>query len=154
IRRRARPSLRPVLNATGTLLHTNLGRAPLADEAIARIVAVARGYSNLELDLESGERGSRYAHVERLLCNLTGAEAAMAVNNNASAVVLALNTLAVGKAVVVSRGELVEIGGGFRIPEIIEKSGATLVEVGTTNKTRLQDFRAALEKRKRGEVAA
>ncbi|MBN8875540.1 MAG: L-seryl-tRNA(Sec) selenium transferase [Rhodospirillales bacterium] len=140
----AAPALRPVLNATGIVLHTNLGRAPLAEEAVAMVAAVAGGYANLEFDLESGRRGTRDAAVEHLLCELTGAEAALVVNNNAAAVLLALSALAAGGEVVVSRGELVEIGGGFRIPEVIAQGGARLVEVGTTNKTRLADYRAAL----------
>ncbi len=116
---RLRPSLRPVINATGVVLHTNLGRAPLSAEACAAIERVARGYCNLELDLEDGKRGSRYSHVEQLLTALTGAEAALVVNNNAAAVLLVLDSLARGREVVVSRGELVEIGGSFRIPEVI-----------------------------------
>ena len=132
----------PVINATGILLHTGLGRAPLADEAVAAVVEVARGYCNLELDLESGTRGRRNAGIARLLCELTGAEAATAVNNNAGATVLALRALAAGREVIVSRGQLVEIGGSFRLPEIFEVSGAKLREVGTTNKTRLSDYRA------------
>jgi L-seryl-tRNA(Ser) seleniumtransferase len=139
-----RPRLRPVLNATGILLHTGLGRAPLAQEAIAAVVSVAGGYCNLELDLDEGQRGRRTTCVERLLCELTGAEAATAVNNNAGATVLALRALASGKEVIVSRGQLVEIGGGFRLPEILELSGARLREVGTTNKTRLQDYQRAI----------
>jgi L-seryl-tRNA(Ser) seleniumtransferase len=139
-----RASLRPVLNATGVLLHTGLGRAPLADEAVAAVLAVAGGYCNLELDLDSGERGSRTMGIARLLCALTGAEAATAVNNNAGATLLALRALANGKEVIVSRGQLVEIGGGFRLPEILDVSGARLREVGTTNKTRLSDYQKAL----------
>jgi L-seryl-tRNA(Ser) seleniumtransferase len=138
-------SLRPVLNATGVIVHTNLGRAPLAPSARAAVARIAGGYSNLELDLDSGERGSRHDHVERLLCELTGAEAAMVVNNGAAAVLLAAAALAgPGRAIVVSRGQLVEIGGGFRIPEVIAQSGARLVEVGTTNRTRLGDYARAL----------
>jgi L-seryl-tRNA(Ser) seleniumtransferase len=140
-----RPSLRRVINATGVILHTNLGRAPLAAAAQEALVRAAAGYSNLELDLETGERGSRHAHVERLLCELTGAEAAMVVNNGAAAVLLAAAALAgPGRAIVVARGQLVEIGGGFRIPEVIAQSGARLVEVGTTNRTRLRDYERAL----------
>jgi len=138
------PSLRRVINATGVVLHTNLGRAPLADVAVDAMVAAARDYSNLEYDLGAGERGSRYVHCASLLCELTGAEDALVVNNAAGALVLALNTLARGAGVAVSRGELVEIGGGFRIPEILERSGATLVEVGATNRTRLRDYEAAV----------
>jgi L-seryl-tRNA(Ser) seleniumtransferase len=141
------PSLRRVINATGVVLHTNLGRAPLAPAAIEQMVAVASGYSNLEYDLESGQRGSRGAHLEGLLCELSGAEAALVVNNNAAAVMLALAALAGEGEVLVSRGELVEIGGSFRIPEILAHSGATLVEVGTTNRTRLADYAAAIGER-------
>ena len=138
------PGLRPVLNATGVVLHTNLGRAPLAPEALARVEAVARGYSNLELDLESGERGSRFAPLLEPLRTLTGAEDAMVVNNCAAATLLVLTALAEGREVVVSRGELVEIGGGFRIPDVMRESHATLVEVGTTNRTRRADYERAL----------
>ena len=138
-------SLRRVINATGVVLHTNLGRAPLADAAVAAMARVAGGYSNLEFDLERGERGSRYDHCVGLLQRLTGAEQALVVNNNAAALVLALNTVALGRPVLVSRGELVEIGGGFRIPEMLERAGALLVEVGTTNRTRLADYRKAAE---------
>jgi L-seryl-tRNA(Ser) seleniumtransferase len=139
-----RPSLRPVINATGVIVHTNLGRAPLSDEAVAAMEAVSRGYSNLEFDLESGERGSRHVHLEGLLCRLTGAEAALVVNNNAAAVLLALTALCQGREVVVSRGQAVEIGGGFRIPDILRQSGARLVEVGTTNRTYLHDYESAI----------
>jgi L-seryl-tRNA(Ser) seleniumtransferase len=139
-----RPHLRKVLNATGVILHTNLGRAPLADEALRRISEVAGGYSNLELDLAEGERGSRYAPVEESLRMLTGAEASVVVNNCAGAVLLALSALASGREVIVSRGEAVEIGGGFRIPDVMRQSGARLVEVGTTNKTRLEDYEQAV----------
>ncbi|HET8565656.1 MAG TPA: L-seryl-tRNA(Sec) selenium transferase [Solirubrobacterales bacterium] len=145
--RLATPSLRPVVNATGVVLHTNLGRAPLAPAAVAHLSAVAAGYSNLEYDLGRGERGSRGAHVEELLRELSGAEAALAVNNNAAAVMLALAALAGDGEVLVSRGELVEIGGSFRIPEILAHSGATLVEVGTTNRTRLADYAEAVGER-------
>jgi L-seryl-tRNA(Ser) seleniumtransferase len=138
-------SLRRVINATGVVLHTNLGRAPLADTAVEAMVAAAREYTNLEYDLDAGARGSRYVHCVSLLTELTGAEDALVVNNAAAALVLALTTLAPGAGVVVSRGELVEIGGGFRIPEILERSGARLVEVGSTNRTRLGDYRKALE---------
>ena len=138
------PSLRRVINATGVVLHTNLGRAPLAPAAVARVSELAAGYSNLEYDLESGGRGSRGAHVEELLRELSGAEGALAVNNNAAAVMLALAALAGDGEVLVSRGELVEIGGSFRIPEILAHSGATLVEVGTTNRTHLADYAAAI----------
>jgi L-seryl-tRNA(Ser) seleniumtransferase len=140
-----RPSLRQVLNATGVIVHTGLGRAPLAPAARDAVARAAEGYSNLELDLSTGARGSRHAHVEQLLCELTGAEAAIAVNNGAAAVLLAAAALAgPGKAIVVSRGQLVEIGGGFRIPEVIAQSGAELIEVGTTNRTRLRDYEHAL----------
>lgn len=134
------PSLRPVINATGVVLHTNLGRAPLARTAVDAMVAAAEGYTNLELDLDGGSRGSRYVHCVSLLTELTGAEDALVVNNAAGALVLALNTLALGRSVAVSRGELVEIGGGFRIPEILERSGARLLEVGSTNRTRVEDY--------------
>ena len=142
--RARQPSLRRVLNATGVLVHTNLGRAPLADAAIARIVEVGGGYSNLEYDLERGERGSRQDHLAGLLGRLTGAEAALVVNNNAAAVLLALAALAEDREVVVSRGELIEIGDGFRIPDVLARSGARLVEVGTTNRTRASDYEAAI----------
>ena len=138
------PSLRRVLNATGVLVHTNLGRAPLSEEALARVAEVGAGYSNLEYDLESGERGSRQDHLAPLLCRLTGAEAALVVNNNAAAVLLGLAALAEGREVVVSRGELIEIGDGFRIPEVLARSGARLVEVGTTNRSYLRDYEAAI----------
>ena len=138
------PSLRRVLNATGVIVHTNLGRAPLAEEAIAQVVETARGYSNLELDLREGTRGSRQDHNAALLRRLTGAEAALVVNNNAAAVLLALAALAEGREVVVSRGELIEIGDGFRIPDVLMRSGARLVEVGTTNRTRAKDYEKAI----------
>jgi len=141
-----RPELRRVLNATGVVLHTNLGRAPLSAPAREALDRIARGYSNLEFDLASGRRGERGLGVERWLKRLTGAEAALAVNNGAAALLLALSALAQGRKIVVSRGELVEIGGSFRIPEILEKSGATLLEVGTTNRTHLRDYQRALEK--------
>ena len=134
----------PVINATGVIIHTNLGRAPLSYAARQAMAAVASGYSNLEYDLEAGERGSRYIHAEQLLCRLTGAEAALVVNNNAGAVFLILAALARGREVVISRGQLVEIGGGFRIPDVMRQSGATLVEVGTTNRTHLSDFQEAI----------
>jgi L-seryl-tRNA(Ser) seleniumtransferase len=139
-----RPALRRVLNATGVVVHTNLGRAPLAEAALARVVEVARGYSNLEYDLDGGSRGSRQAHVAGILRRLTGAEAALVVNNNAGAVLLALAALAEGREVVVSRGELIEIGDGFRIPDVLARSGARLVEVGTTNRTRAADYERAI----------
>ena len=136
--------LRKLVNATGVILHTNLGRAPLCPEAIERIAEVGRGYSNLEFDLAKGERGQRYDHVNSLLCALTGGEDSLIVNNNASAVLLVLNTLAEEKEAIVSRGELIEIGGEFRIPEIMQKSGSLLREVGTTNRTRLADYENAV----------
>lgn len=143
----ARRSLRPVINATGIVVHTNLGRSPLAASAVEAVAEVARGYSTLEYDVESGERGSRHVHVESLICRLTGAEAAMAVNNNASAVLLGLAALARRKEAIVSRGQLVEIGGSFRIPDIMRESGAKMVEVGTTNKTHLRDYENAITPR-------
>jgi L-seryl-tRNA(Ser) seleniumtransferase len=144
-RARLRPSLRRVLNATGVIVHTNLGRAPLAAAARAAVADAAAGYANLELDLVAGVRASRHDHVEGLLRELTGAEAAAVVNNCAAAVLLAVSALAgPGREVVVSRGQLIEIGGGFRMPEVIAQAGARLVEVGTTNRTRLGDYRAAL----------
>jgi L-seryl-tRNA(Ser) seleniumtransferase len=139
-----RPRLRRVLNATGVLVHTNLGRAPLAEEALDRVVASARGYSNLEYDLVSGTRGSRQDHVAAILRRLTGAESALVVNNNAAAVMLALAALAEGREVLVSRGELIEIGDGFRIPDVLARSGARLREVGTTNRTRAADYERAI----------
>jgi L-seryl-tRNA(Ser) seleniumtransferase len=144
-RGRLQPSLRRVLNATGVVVHTNLGRAPLAAAARAAVNETATGYSNLEFDLDRGQRGSRHDHVAGLLCQLTGAEAAVAVNNCAAAVLLAVAVLAGPEAeVVVSRGQLIEIGGSFRIPEVISQAGAKLVEVGTTNRTRLADYQAAI----------
>ena len=139
-----RPSLRPVINATGVIIHTNLGRAPLSEAARAAVEAVTLGYSNLEFDLDSGARGSRHTHLEALLRRATGAAAALAVNNNASAVLLVLSALCAGREVVLSRGELVEIGGGFRIPDVMRQSGARLVEVGTTNRTYVADYESAL----------
>jgi L-seryl-tRNA(Ser) seleniumtransferase len=141
---RLRPSLRRVLNATGVVVHTNLGRAPLAEAALQRVHEVGAGYSNLEYDVEAGSRGSRQDHVAALLRDLTGAEAALVVNNNAAAVLLALAALAEGREVIVSRGELIEIGDGFRIPDVLARSGAILVEVGTTNRTRLADYERAV----------
>jgi L-seryl-tRNA(Ser) seleniumtransferase len=142
-------SLRPVINATGVILHTNFGRAPLAPEAVEHLVRAATRYSNLEYDLERGERGKRDAHTDRLFAQLLGAEMTLVVNNNAAAVFLALNTLAAGGEVIVSRGELIEIGGSFRIPDICSKSGAALREVGTTNRTRIADYAAAINDRTR-----
>jgi L-seryl-tRNA(Ser) seleniumtransferase len=139
--------LMPVINATGIILHTNLGRAPLAREALEASARVARGYANLEYDLEAGERGSRYAAVTNLLDEVTGAHDALVVNNCAAAVLLVLDTFAKGREVVVARSELVEIGGGFRVPEVLERSGATLVEVGTTNRVYIEDFERALSPR-------
>jgi L-seryl-tRNA(Ser) seleniumtransferase len=144
VERLLRPRLRRVVNGTGVVVHTNLGRAPLAEAALERVREVARGYSNLELELEAGARGSRQDHVAEALRELVGAEAALVVNNNAAAVLLALAALAEGREVVVSRGELVEIGDGFRIPDVLGSSGARLVEVGTTNRTRLADYERAI----------
>jgi L-seryl-tRNA(Ser) seleniumtransferase len=138
------PRLRRVINATGVIAHTNLGRAPLADSALARVQEVASGYSNLEYDLDAGRRGSRQDHVAGILRRLTGAEAALVVNNNAAAVMLALAALAEGREVIVSRGELIEIGDGFRIPDVLARSGARLREVGTTNRTRAADYEDAI----------
>ena len=138
-------SLRPVINATGVIIHTNLGRAPLSEAALAQVAAAARGYSTLEYDLEQGERGSRAEHVESLLTQLTGAEAALVVNNNAAAVLLMLAALAQGRGVAIARSQLVEIGGGFRVPDVLKQSGARLVEVGTTNRTHLEDYRLVLD---------
>ncbi len=145
VRQAGQPRLRRVVNATGIVLHTNLGRAPLSPAAAAHTAEIAAGYSNLEYDLATGERGSRNDLAEELLCRVTGAEAAMVVNNNAAAVFLMLHTHARGKKVAVSRGELVEIGGAFRVPEIMRASGAELMEIGTTNKTHPEDYRRALE---------
>ncbi|MEA3464579.1 MAG: L-seryl-tRNA(Sec) selenium transferase, partial [Thermodesulfobacteriota bacterium] len=144
LQRKLQPSLRQVINATGTLLHTNLGRAPLSNASLQAIDAVARSYSNLELDLATGKRGHRYSHIDKLLCRLTGAEAAAVVNNNAGAVLLALTALAQGDEAVVSRGELVEIGGAFRVPDVMAAGGVILREVGTTNKTHLRDYQQAI----------
>lgn len=138
------PTLQPVINATGVVLHTNLGRSPLSDETLQAMQMAGAGYSNLEYDLDLGERGSRYVHAEALLCRLTGAEAALLVNNNAGAVLLALSALAKGREVVISRGQLVEIGGGFRIPDVMAQSGASLIEVGTTNRTYGRDYAEAI----------
>jgi len=138
------PRLRRVINATGVVIHTNLGRAPLHPSAIEHLIEVSKTYSNLEYDLDRGERGSRYIHVEEILCRLSGAESALVVNNNAGAVLLVLNSLAEGKEVIVSRGELVEIGGAFRIPDVMKRSGALLKEVGTTNRTHLSDYREVI----------
>ena len=140
-------SLRRVINATGVVIHTNLGRAPLARAAAERVANLASGYTNLEYDLGRGERGRRDVHAERLLCGLTGAEAAVVVNNNAAATMLALAALAAGREVIISRGELVEIGGGFRVPDVLAQSGAVLREVGTTNRTRASDYAAAISDR-------
>lgn len=139
------PNLRPAINATGIIIHTNLGRARLAPEALAAMQAVGAGHSNLELDLDTGRRGSRHAHVERLICELTGAEAALVVNNCAAAVLLSLMATAQGRKVVASRGELIEIGGAFRLPDVIQQSGAILREVGATNKTRAKDYAEVID---------
>ncbi|WP_366923461.1 L-seryl-tRNA(Sec) selenium transferase [Metallumcola ferriviriculae] len=144
IEHKTRPKLRKVINATGVVLHTNLGRAVLSEQAIKAVADTAAGYSNLEFDLDAGQRGSRHSHVENLLTQVTGAPAAMVVNNNAAAVLLVLSALAKSKEVIVSRGELVEIGGAFRVPEVMEQSGAILREVGATNKTYLRDYQAAI----------
>ncbi|MGD9889925.1 MAG: L-seryl-tRNA(Sec) selenium transferase [Dehalococcoidia bacterium] len=135
-----RPSLRPVINATGVIIHTNLGRAPLSAAARAAMASISQGYSNLEFDLDSGARGSRHSHLETLLRRVTGAEAGFAVNNNAAAILLVLSALCAGREVIISRGQLVEIGGGFRIPDVLRQSGARLVEVGTTNRTYARDY--------------
>ncbi len=139
-----KPALKPVINATGIILHTGLGRAPFSPSAQAHVNKIMQGYTNLELDMESGKRGVRHEHVSKMLCHLTGAEAAVVVNNNAAAVFIALNTLAFNREAIVSRGQLVEIGGSFRIPDVMEKSGAKMVEVGTTNKTKISDYENAI----------
>jgi L-seryl-tRNA(Ser) seleniumtransferase len=144
IEKRVTCCLKRVINATGVVIHTNLGRSLLSSSAIAHVDEISRRFSNLEYDLEKGQRGSRYVHVDEILCALTGAEAALVVNNNAAAVLLVLNTLAEGKEVIVSRGQLVEIGGAFRIPDVMRRSGAQLLEVGTTNRTHLEDYRRAI----------
>ncbi len=150
--RRGTPSLRPVINATGVILHTNLGRAPLADSAIAALQTVGSAFSSLEYDIALGERGSRHVHCQELLRELTGAEDALVVNNGAAALFLALNSLALDGEVLVSRGELVEIGGSFRVPDIMERSGVRLVEVGTTNRTHADDYRRAITRATRAIV--
>ena len=138
------PRLRHLINATGVVIHTNLGRSPLHPSALKHMIDIAKNYSNLEYDLDRGERGNRYTHVEGILCRLSGAESALVVNNNAGAVLLVLNTIAEGREVIVSRGELVEIGGAFRIPDVMRRSGASLREVGTTNRTYLSDYQKAI----------
>jgi L-seryl-tRNA(Ser) seleniumtransferase len=140
INKRNKPNLKKVINATGTVIHTNLGRSLLAEKAMENVLAVAGNYNNLEYDIDSGKRGSRYSHIEELIKKVTGAEAAMVVNNNAAAIMLALDTLSKGKEAIVSRGQLVEIGGSFRVPDVMKFSGAKLVEVGTTNRTHLYDY--------------
>src|SRR6188474_2851694 len=147
LRAAMRPSLVRVINATGVIVHTNLGRAPLSEAALARVSAVAGGYTNLEYDLARGARGRRDVHAEALIARLTGAEAAVVVNNNAAATMLLLAALAAGREVIISRGELVEIGGGFRVPDVMAQSGAILREVGTTNRTRAADYGAAINDR-------
>lgn len=139
-----RPHLQAVINATGVIINTNLGRAPLSREALEAVCSVAQGYANLEYDLQAGERGARHSHIAALLRGLIGAEAALVTNNNAAAVLLALSTLAAGREVIISRGQLVEIGGGFRVPDVLRQSGCRLIEVGTTNRTRLSDYEAAI----------
>ncbi|MBV9692053.1 MAG: L-seryl-tRNA(Sec) selenium transferase [Ktedonobacteraceae bacterium] len=147
LEREQQPRLRPLINATGVIVNTNLGRAPLSEEALLAVQRVSSSYSNLEYDLELGERGSRYTHVTNLLCELLGAEAALVANNAASAVLLSLSVLALGREVIISRAELVEIGGGFRVPDVMRQSGCHLVEVGTTNRTRISDYQTALSER-------
>ncbi len=144
IAKQVAPHLRRAINATGVVIHTNLGRSPLSERALRNLVEISQGYSNLEYDLVKGARGSRYVHVEEIILRLSGAEGGIVVNNNAGAVLLALNTIAAGKEVVVSRGELVEIGGAFRIPDVMARSGGTLREVGTTNRTHLRDYEDAI----------
>ena len=144
VRSHCRPHFRRVLNGTGVVIHTNLGRSLLAEEAVEAVSHACAHYSNLEFDLATGQRGSRYSHVEKILCDVTGAEAGLVVNNNAAAVMLVLDTLCKGREVIVSRGQLVEIGGSFRIPEVMEKSGATLCEVGATNRTHMHDYERAI----------
>jgi L-seryl-tRNA(Ser) seleniumtransferase len=152
VRGKKQKSLRRVINGTGTILHTNLGRARMSEEAGRNVLEAAMNYSTLEYDLKRGARGSRHDHIEKLIAKIVGTEGAMVVNNNASAVLLCLSALAKGKEVIVSRGELVEIGGSFRIPEIMELGGAYLREVGTTNKTKLDDYRSAIDKEKTGAL--
>jgi L-seryl-tRNA(Ser) seleniumtransferase len=147
LRETAAPSLQHVVNATGVIIHTNLGRAPLSRRALERVAGLAGGYTNLEYDVAAGARGRRDLHAERLICRLTGAEAAVVVNNNAAATLLGLAALAAGREVIISRGELVEIGGGFRVPDVMAQSGAILREVGTTNRTRAADYAAAISER-------
>jgi L-seryl-tRNA(Ser) seleniumtransferase len=147
LERECAPSLVPVINATGVVIHTNLGRAPLSGAAIARVASIAAGYSNLEYDLERGARGHRDQHAQRLLCQVTGAEAAVVVNNNAAAALVVLAAVAAGREVLISRGELIEIGGSFRVPDVMAQSGARLREVGTTNRTRLSDYAAAISEK-------
>ncbi|MFQ5822431.1 MAG: L-seryl-tRNA(Sec) selenium transferase [bacterium] len=149
INQKLQPSLKKAINATGIILHTGLGRAPLMEEARDNLMQITEGYCTLEIDLESGKRGERIEHIEKLLGNLTGAEAACVVNNNAAAVLLTLNTLCFGKEAIISRGQLIEIGGSFRIPEVIEKSGTKMIEVGTTNKTHLHDYERVISENTR-----
>ena len=147
LRRNYLPSLRKVINATGVILHTNLGRAPLSKNVLERVKDIAGGYTNLEIDLESGKRSDRTLHIERLLTSLTGGESAAIVNNNAAAVLLSINSLAYKKECIVSRGQLVEIGGSFRMPDVMERAGTLMTEVGTTNRTHLKDFKNAINER-------